>query len=223
MTIQVLKDGSNVTVCAIWEQTRRCDADGYDSRSGRYSNRDVAGADFIVELPRGVKLVAATGNGQIDIRNAGGELEAMSGNGEVTVNGASASVTATSGNGDVEVDRAGGFVEAHSGNGNIRVSTARGPVDATTGNGGIEVDMASVPRDGDMEFSTGNGSITLAVPADLSAAIGANVSYNKFTTDFPIEVPAHWSSRSVQGTIGGGGRRIRFSTGNGSVTLRKHT
>jgi hypothetical protein len=225
ITFNVVRDGSNVTVCAMWERTRQCDADGYESRSGRDWNRDgsdAGSADFIVELPRGIKLVASTGNGQIEIRNAGSEVEATSGNGRVTVDGAGSSVEVSSGNGDVEVDRAGGFVKANSGNGDIRVTTARGPVSANTGNGRIDVDMASVPRDGDMDFNTGNGSITVDLPADISAVVEANVSYNNFTTDFPIEVPAHWNSRRIEGTIGSGGRRIHFSTGNGRITLRKH-
>lgn len=224
ITFEVKRDGSNVTVCAIWERTRRCDADGYSSNSNsrRDWNSNEGDADFIVEIPRGVNLVAATGNGEVTVRGVGGELEATSGNGEVTVDGVSGSVLAASGNGDVTVDRAGGPVKAHSGNGRIKVSTARGPVEANTGNGRIDVDMASLSGTGDMDFNTGNGSIVLTAPANLAAEIESNVPYNNFTTDFAFEIPAHWNSRRIQGTIGGGGRRIRFNTGNGRVTLRKH-
>jgi Uncharacterized conserved protein len=221
ITFNVVRDGSNVTVCAISERTRECDAEGYESRSGR-DYGDEGHADFVVELPRGVKLVSSTGNGRIDISNAGSQVEAESGNGRVTVDGAGGSVDASSGNGNIEVNRAGGAVKASSGNGDIRVSTARGPVNAHTGNGRIQVDMASVPRDGDMDFTTGNGSITVDVPADISATVEANVSYNNFETDFPIEVPPHGMDRRVEGRINGGGRRMEFSTGNGRVAIRKH-
>jgi DUF4097 and DUF4098 domain-containing protein YvlB len=216
-------DGSNVTVCALWEQTRRCDEDGYDSGRGWNRDRsDDGSADFTVELPRGIKLVASTGNGDVDIRNAGSEVRGSSGNGEVTIDGAGGSVEAASGNGDVRVDRAGGPVRANTGNGNIRVVTASGPVNANTGNGRIEVDMAALSDDDDMTFNTGNGSIRVSAPSNLSAEIDSNVSYNKFETDFPLTVPGRWNTRRIQGTIGNGGRRIRFNTGNGSVTLRKH-
>ena len=220
ITFDVLHDGSNVTVCAISKDTRRCDAEGYDSGHGWDS--DVGFADFIVEIPRGIKLVAATGNGEVDVRGAGADVEATSGNGAVTVDGAGGSVVASSGNGDVRVDRAAGPVRVSSGNGRINVSTANGPVEAHTGNGRIDVDMASLTSDGDMDFTTGNGSITVSAPANLSAAIEANVGYNNFTTDFSVQVPAHWNSRRIEGTIGAAGRRIRFSTGNGTITLRKH-
>ena len=218
---EVLHDGSNVTVCAVWERTRSCDAEGYDSGRG-WNSSDEGSADFTVELPRGLKLVASTGNGEVEVRNAGGDVRASSGNGEVTVDGAGGSVDASSGNGDIRVDRAGDWVRASSGNGTVRVTTAKGPVNANTGNGRIDVDMASLSGDDDMVFNTGNGSITVTAPANLSASIEASVNNNNFNTDFPVEVPAHWNTRRIQGTIGGGGRRMRFNTGNGQVNLRKH-
>lgn len=221
ITFDVQHDGSNVTVCAKWERTVRCDEDGYDSGRG-WNHDDEGDADFTVDLPRGVKLVASTGNGEVGIRNAGSDVRANSGNGDVTIDGAGGSVEAASGNGDVRVDRAGGPVRANTGNGAIRVSTAKGPVSANSGNGRIDVDMASLSSGDDMTFNTGNGSITVTAPSNLSAQIDSNVSYNKFETDFAINIPAHWNTRRIQGTIGNGGRRIRFNTGNGSVTLRKH-
>lgn len=220
ISFEVKKDGSSVTVCAIWQRTTRCDEDSYESRSG--NDRDIGLVDFFVQLPRGVKLVAATGNGDVTIANAGAEVRASSGNGEVEVRGAGGAVRASSGNGDITVEGADGPVVANSGNGNIRVRTARGPVSANTGNGRIDAEMAALSGDDDMEFDTGNGSITVGFPENLSARVEANVSYNGFRTDFPIQVPGRFSSRSVRGTIGNGSRTIRFSTGNGRVTIRKN-
>lgn len=219
----VRRDGANVTVCAIWPRTTRCDANGYNDE-GSYRRRNDGGidrVDFVVELPRGINLVAGTGNGTVEVRNTGAEVNASSGNGEVTVIGASGRVHASSGNGDLEVERAGGEVEASTGNGDITVSTALGPVSASSGNGQIEVEMASLRSSEDMRFSTGNGSIDVGFPANLSAVIDARVPYKNFETDFPIEMAARWGSSSVEGKIGNGGRRIRFSTGNGHVRIRK--
>ena len=155
------------------------------------------------------------------MRNTGLEVEASSGNGEVTVVGASGRVTATSGNGDLEVKDVGGDVEAHTGNGDIEVSTSVGPVTANTGNGQIDVHMASLRGDDDMDFSTGNGSIEVSFPSNLSALVETNVPSRNVETDFPIEMESHWSSSRIEGKIGGGGRRIRFSTGNGHVRIKK--
>jgi hypothetical protein len=220
VTYEVKRDGPNVTVCSITSRTRRCDDEGYDSRGGR-SDREEGSSDFTVSLPRGVRLLASTGNGDVDVRNAGAEVKASSGNGEVNVSNVRGRVSASSGNGDILVDRAEGDVEASSGNGDIRVSTSKGPVSASSGNGRIDVSMQSLSGDDDMSFSTGNGSITVAFPSNLSARIDASGAFRNFETDFPIDMGRGWSSNRVQGTIGSGSRRIRLSTGNGRITLRK--
>ena len=105
VTYEVKRDGPNVTVCSITARTRRCDEEGYDSRSGR-NDREEGSSDFTVALPRGVRLLASTGNGDVDIRNAGAEVKASSGNGEVNVSNVRGRVSASSGNGDILVDRA---------------------------------------------------------------------------------------------------------------------
>ena len=223
VTFEVRRDGANVTICAIWPRTTRCDAKGYDFDYDNRSrnDRDIGKVDFLVELPKGIKLVAATGNGTIEVRNTGSEVVASSGNGEVTVVGAGGRVTATSGNGDLEVKEARGDVEARTGNGDIEVTTSVGPVTARTGNGRIDVDMSSLKGDDDMDFSTGNGSIEVSFPSNLSALVETNVPSRNVETDFPIEMESHWSSSHINGKIGSGGRRIRFSTGNGHVRIKK--
>jgi DUF4097 and DUF4098 domain-containing protein YvlB len=220
---EVRRDGANVTVCAIWPRTTRCDAKGYDFDydNGNHNDRDIGKVDFLVELPKGIKLVAATGNGDIEVRNTGSEVLASSGNGQVTVVGAGGRVTATSGNGDLEVKEARGDVEARTGNGDIEVTTSVGPVTARTGNGRIDVDMSSLRGDDDMDFSTGNGSIEVSFPPNLSALVETNVQSRNVETDFPIEMASHWNSSHISGKIGAGGRRIRFSTGNGHVRIKK--
>ncbi|HVF39069.1 MAG TPA: DUF4097 family beta strand repeat-containing protein [Gemmatimonadaceae bacterium] len=222
ITFEVLRDGSNVTICAISRRTRRCDAEGYDIRSDN-NDRTTGRADFTVSLPRGVRLLAATGNGDIHIRNAGSEVDASSGNGDVSVLKAGGRVNASSGNGEVQVQDAGGRVRASTGNGDVTVSTSAGPVSASSGNGRIDVRMATLPADGDMSFTTGNGSVILSFPSNLSAVIDANVAFKNLDTDFPMSLPSRWNSSRIQGTIGNGGRRIRISTGNGRVSIRKNT
>ncbi|HEX6573650.1 MAG TPA: DUF4097 family beta strand repeat-containing protein [Gemmatimonadaceae bacterium] len=221
---EVKRDGQNVTICAMTRYTTRCDERGYSSHSSRNDDeRRISRTDLVVTLPRGVKLVAATGNGDVDVRNAGAEVEASSGNGEINVTGANGRVSASSGNGEIRVDGAEGDVDASSGNGDIYVTTTKGPVSANTGNGSIDVTMRALAGSGneDMDFNTGNGTITVAFPANLSARIEANGAFRDFETDFPIDMGRGWSANRVRGTIGSGSRRITFNTGNGRIKLRK--
>lgn len=220
-TYDVLRDGSNVTLCVNWPDTERCDARGYSYHSNGRWDREVGSVDLVVELPRGVKVVAATGNGRINVRDAGADVDASSGNGEVSVLGAGGRVSISSGNGELQVEGAHGDVDASTGNGDVTISTSTGPVSVSTGNGRINVDMAALKSDGDMDFSTGNGSIEVKFPSNLSAIVESSGSAKDFETDFPMQMDAGWSSRHLEAKIGNGGRRIRFSTGNGHIRIRK--
>jgi len=81
--------------------------------------------------------------------------------------------------------------------------------------------MATLVREGDMNFSSGNGSIIVTLLSNVSAVVDVGVAAKNLTTDFPLTLPARWNSDRIRGTIGQGGRRIRFSTGNGRVSIRK--
>jgi DUF4097 and DUF4098 domain-containing protein YvlB len=121
----------------------------------------------------------------------------------------------------VLVDGARGPVNANTGNGRVAVTTASGPVNAASGNGRIDVAMLSLRGTGDLSFASGNGSITLTLPADFSADVEANTGSGSFQSDFPLRVVGRMSAHRVSGTIGQGGRRLRITTGSGSIALRR--
>jgi hypothetical protein len=45
---------------------------------------------------------------------------------------------------------------------------------------------------------------------------------SRFESDFPIQLSTRFSGQRIEGKIGQGGRRIRMSTGNGRVSLKKN-
>jgi hypothetical protein len=218
---EVLRDGENVTICAFSRENGRCDEEGVSTRGRRDDRRRLAAAHFTVRLPRGLHLSVLSGNGEVTVDNAGGDVEARSGNGDVTVAGAAGSVEANSGNGAVTVLDAGGPVRAQTGNGQVRVSTAEGPVSATSGNGAITVRMARLRGDEDMQFRTGNGSITVTLPASFEGELDAHTGNGGVHTDFPIQVSGTLRRSALRGTIGRGRARIEMSSGNGSLELRR--
>ena len=67
-----------------------------------------------------------------------------------------------------------------------------------------------------------NGSITLDLPADLSADVDAETVNGRISVDFPLGGNVHQTKRELRGTIGSGGRLLDLETVNGSITLRKH-
>jgi hypothetical protein len=219
LAISTVRDGENVTICAIWEGGQ-CDAEGISS-SRKWRHGGEASADFEVRLPRGVKIRAISGNGEVMVSGATAEVHASSGNGAVSVASSGGPVTASSGNGEIEVSEAGGEVTARSGNGDIRVATSRGPVSAYSGNGSIDARMESIQGTEDMSFRTGNGNISVMLPANFEGEIEARLPNGRLESDFPLRIEGRLDPRRLRATIGSGGRRITIISGSGGAEIRK--
>lgn len=213
------RDGDNVTICAYFEGAQ-CDAEGIHSSRNRRRDGE-ASVDFEVRLPRGVKIRALSGNGEVSVSGATAEVYVASGNGEISVASTGGPVRASSGNGDIDVSEAGGEVTARSGNGDIRVTTTAGPVTAYTGNGSIDARMASLRGTDDMAFRTGNGDVSVTLPANFEGEIEARLPNGRLESDFPLRVEGRLDPRRLRATIGGGGRRITITSGSGGAEIRK--
>ena len=74
---------------------------------------------------------------------------------------------------------------------------------------------------GDLEYSTVNGSITIVVPDNLDADLDMRTVNGSLSADFPITLTGRVNPRHLRATIGKGGRRIKFSTVNGSIDIKK--
>lgn len=216
---EVVRDGSNVTICAMLAGSGTCTEEGLRNSGGNSWRR--GSVRFTVLLPRGVKLRAASGSGNVSVENAGEEVVASSGSGSLRVLAASGPVSANTGSGSVEVSDAGGPVQARTGSGGVRISTSGGPVNASTGSGGINVRMRTLRSAEDMEFRTGSGQITIALPDDFQGEIDASTGSGSVSTDFPITIQGSMSRGRLRGSIGQGGPRIRLSTGSGGISLER--
>jgi len=218
LSFQIQNDANGVTICGVWRGRNACDSSrrgGWDWDEGPPSSR------LTVLLPKGVRLAANTGNGDVTVDKASNDVEIRSGNGDVRVRLTAGEVDVTTGNGELEIDGATGPVRATTGNGRVYVLTSTGPVTARTGNGEIDVRMKTLTGSSDMQFVTGNGSVTVALPSNFNGEIDASTGHGDFQSDFEIKVVGRLNPRHIRGTIGEGGRRIRMSSGNGRLELRK--
>src|SRR5512145_2560465 len=107
-------------------------------------------------------------------------------------------------NGGVRVVDVESDVDAATVNGSINVA-ATGLVKAETVNGSIEASMGRADWTGKLDFETVNGSITLEMPADLSADLDAETVNGRIDVDFPLTGSVRKSKRELRGTIGAGG------------------
>ncbi len=197
----VVRDGNDLTICALWNDNATCDANGMHNNEGMDNNGDRrhnVTVEISVQVPAGVSAGANTINGDVSVERISSEVMARTVNGTVRVEQVTGQVSARTVNGDVTVDTRGGQVSAE---------TVNGSVTASMGSGGT----------GDMRFRTVNGSIDITAPSSLNADVELRTSNGTVESKYPL----HFDRRHTHadGTVGSGGRRLSASSVNGSVTL----
>jgi len=124
-------------------------------------------------------------------------------------------------NGEVRVDGVGAEVDAGSVNGSVFVSTTSGPVSANTVNGSVRASMGKFDLRSDLRFGSVNGTVVAEFAEDIDADIDLSTVNGRFLTDFPVTISGRIDPRRLRATLGKGGPRIRLSTVNGNVELRR--
>lgn len=124
-------------------------------------------------------------------------------------------------NGPVSVDGATDEVVASTVNGSVSATSSGGPVTGNTVNGSVRARMGKLTGDEDLTFSSVNGSVVAEFGTDIDADIELSTVNGRFQTDWPVTITGRVDPRHLRATIGKGGRRIRLSTVNGNVELRK--
>ena len=123
-------------------------------------------------------------------------------------------------NGSVTATSLKGNIEARTVNGSVKFSTD-GYGQASTTNGSINGSMGRADWTKTLEFETTNGSVHLQLPDTLQADVDATTVNGRVTVDFPITTRGEATRRHVEGVIGSGGRGLRVSSVNGSVSVGK--
>jgi DUF4097 and DUF4098 domain-containing protein YvlB len=199
VSVQVVQEDGNVTVCAVyptperWYRRNRSSRSGSDAgpnecRPGSAGHMDVSDndviVDFTVKVPAGVRFFGKTVNGNIE---------------------------ATALRSDAAVDTV---------NGRITLETT-GTASALTVNGSIDASVGASTWAEPLEFRTVNGSITLRLPKGVNTTVHAGMLNGGFQSDFPLMVQSFGGrNRHVDGTIGKGGRDLDLHTVNGRIHLQ---
>jgi len=74
--------------------------------------------------------------------------------------------------------------------------------------------------DSGWSIASGDGSIDVAVPADLPANIEASSGQGHITSDIPITMEGVMSKSKIRGKMNGGGSTLSIHTGDGSIHLK---
>ncbi|HYC49781.1 MAG TPA: DUF4097 family beta strand repeat-containing protein [Gemmatimonadaceae bacterium] len=130
-------------------------------------------------------------------------------------------VGAYSTNGEVRVRDVTAEVDASTTNGSVTVTTSSGPVNASTTNGSVRAIMGNFDMKSDMTFTTTNGSVIVSFADDLNAEVDLRTVNGRFLSDYPVTISGRIDPRRLRATLGKGGPRLRLSTVNGNVELRR--
>jgi putative adhesin len=123
--------------------------------------------------------------------------------------------------GDVHVTGASAPLELATVSGDLDAETTQGPVSAISVNGNVRARMRAFGDTGAVSVVTVNGSVTAELPPRLDADIEAKTINGSIVTDYPLAVSGKFTSHSLQGTVGQGGRDVKITTVNGSIRLKK--
>lgn len=131
-------------------------------------------------------------------------------------------LTLKTNNGGITISDVRGQIHFDANNGGVHLKRVVGDVSGATVNGGIQVELAGAIWDGrQMELSTHNGGVTVAMPSHYSARIQAETGMGRIQSDFPLPQDANGRSQRLDFAVGGGGPPIHITTGNGSIRLKK--
>jgi len=122
-------------------------------------------------------------------------------------------------NGTVRVISSDSIGELHTVNGNIEVYDSGGNLHAHTTNGNVYVELKHAGDSRGAFAETTNGSVLLAIPADLPADLEARCTNGNFSSDLPMVMKGADQPRTVRGRLGSGGTPIHLGTVNGTIRV----
>ena len=131
-------------------------------------------------------------------------------------------VTLKTNNGGLKISDVRGQIHFDAVNGGVHLTRVAGEVSGATVNGGIDIELAGAMGDTrQMELSTHNGGVTVAMPSHASARIQAETGMGRISSDFPMPPNTDGRNQRMDFNIGAGGPPIHITTGNGGIRLKR--
>ena len=179
-------------------------------------------ARLVVWVPKRADIHARSGDGSVSIEHVNGKLEAHTGDGSVRADDVSGNLKFSSGDGSITVEHAEGQLDVDTSDGSVNVSGKLGVVRLHSGDGSMvyRADPGTKMED-DWEVTTGDGAVTLYLPADFSAELDAHTGDGSVRSDLYGDDRAAVNSGSLRARIGAGGKLLRIRTSDGSVRLKR--
>jgi DUF4097 and DUF4098 domain-containing protein YvlB len=175
-----------------------------------------------VRMPKDADLRVETGDGAVKADGIAGTVDVRTGDGSITANDLKGTLRLRTGDGSLQGSGLEGQCDASSGDGRIQLTGRFDTLAVQTGDGSIDVTANHGSRlEGPWRLRSGDGSVSLAIPGDLSADVDASSGDGSVTTDIPVTIEGQMSRSHLRGKMNGGGQSLMIHTGDGSIRLNK--
>jgi DUF4097 and DUF4098 domain-containing protein YvlB len=187
-----------------------------------------------VTVPRGYRIDANTSGGDVVMKAIGGPSRLRTSGGDLQAIDVKGDVDADTSGGDIHLESILGKVWGRTSGGDIRATGVRGEVDvqtsggqvrllqidgkirAHTSGGSVHCELLGANRG--ISASTSGGDVRLKLSKDVSGDLSAESSGGSIISDLPVTTNRSDPHR-LEGSINGGGERIRLHTSGGDIVL----
>jgi DUF4097 and DUF4098 domain-containing protein YvlB len=157
-----------------------------------------------LQVPRELRSDIHTGDGSIVVDSLRGETHLNTGDGRI------------------EADGLDGKLDASSGDGKIRVRGRFDQLGLHTGDGSIEAEIASGSKmTSEWTVRTGDGHVTLRMPANFSAELDVHTGDGHIDSDLPVTASGSRREHELRGRLNAGGPIFTVRTNDGSIRLER--
>ncbi len=160
--------------------------------------------DVLIQMPREGNANLRTGDGKIEVAGLKGAMDLHTGDGSENLDNVDGKLHATTGDGRIQAN--GRFDE-------LALKTGDGSVDVRA--------IAGSTLAAEWRLETGDGSVSLEIPPDLSATVDLHTSDGHIDLDMPVTAEGKIRQNEIHGKLNGGGSLLTIRTGDGSIRLRK--
>ncbi|HVN02912.1 MAG TPA: DUF4097 family beta strand repeat-containing protein [Bryobacteraceae bacterium] len=148
--------------------------------------------------------------------------EIHTGDGNIRADGLHGPMKLVTQDGNIEAQALEGALDASSGDGNIHVRGKFTTLNLRSGDGNIVAEVAPGSHmAGNWTVHTGDGGVTLRLPAGFAADVDAHTGDGRLTVDLPLTSTGGIHENSINGKLNGGGALLTVHTGDGSVHLER--
>jgi hypothetical protein len=180
-----------------------------------------------VAVPRNSQLAATSGDGAITIEDVTGKIALTTNDGSVRASRIGGALVVRSGDGSIRLDRVEGALDIETEDGSITLNGKPTTMRARTSDGTIRLEVAADSvMSGDWDVQTGDGSVILTLPSPFNGVLDAETRDGAVRANYPplrdaerVGEDRDERRRTLQATLGSGGRTLRVRTGDGSIRI----